>query len=128
GQANFETRPQWQGYIPWDSNNLPEISQEDAEDGILTTPTAWSALRVRQSTDYAISQAGIVPDPDSTSYTYINDILTGSTEDINGNNRTTVYTYNIDGSVNTVEVTYLGNTKTTTYSYINGVVIGSTTT
>ena len=80
---------------------------------------------IQIATDGTISVVGIAGadyspfanQPSSTSFVYLDGVVSSITEVINGLECVTSYTYNTNGTVHTISTSYNGSTRTETFSY-----------
>jgi len=73
-----------------------------------------------------VTDLPVVPLSSATTCNYKNGLITSITETISGIPVTKTYTYNADGSLNTVSYPFNNKTRTETYLYENGLVTGYT--
>jgi len=75
-----------------------------------------------------VTDLPINPLSSATSYNYTNGMITSLIETINGVQITKSFTFNTDGTINTVSYPNNGKTRTETYTYTGGFITGYTAT
>ena len=64
----------------------------------------------------------------NTAFGYTGELITSTTEVIDGNTKSTSILYNADNTIKSVEITYLGLKRTETFTYTGGKIAGTTAT